>query len=75
MADVPTMTGEAHRQAMKSFDQLWVWDDPAIAESLGWYLDVAENRMPAKFRLARTVPVAITVDQATEEALWGSSTG
>ncbi len=70
MADVPTMTGEAHRQGMKSFDQLWVWDDPAIAESLGWYLDVAENRMPAKFRIARTIPVALSVEQATEEALW-----
>ncbi len=22
---------------MTGFDQLWVWSDPAIADSLGWY--------------------------------------
>jgi hypothetical protein len=30
---------------------LKIWDDPAVADALSWYLDVAENRRPAKFRI------------------------
>ena len=56
---------------MNDFDQLWVWDDPATASSLGWYRAVAVNRKPAKFRIARTIPVSLCLAQASEEALWG----
>ena len=35
---------------MPPFDELWIWDDPALRESLAWYLDVAENRRPANVR-------------------------
>jgi hypothetical protein len=35
---------------------LTIWDDPAIRDALSWYLEVAENRRPAKFRIAATVP-------------------
>ncbi len=55
---------------MSAFDQLWVWDDPAIAASLGWYREVAENRRPAKFRIARSIPVALSLEGTDEAALW-----
>ena len=55
---------------MTGFDQLWVWSDPAIADSLGWYRAVANNRRPAKFRIARTLPVEVSLEKAPEEALW-----
>ena len=53
-----------------SFEGLRVWQDPAMARALGWYLDVARNRMPAKFRIARTVPVGVSLSEASEDALW-----
>jgi hypothetical protein len=37
---------------MSDLAHLKIWDDPAIRNSLSWYLDVAENRRPAKFRIA-----------------------
>jgi len=55
---------------MSEFDQLWVWSDPAIASSLGWYREVAENRRPAKFRIARTLAVTLDLERAVEAALW-----
>ncbi len=55
---------------MTDFERLWVWRDPAIARSLGWYRDVAVNRKPAKFRIARTVPLSLSPEDATEDALW-----
>ena len=56
--------------AIIPFDQLAAWKDPAVAKRLGWYLDVAENRKSAKFRIARTVPVALSLADAPEDALW-----
>jgi uncharacterized Fe-S radical SAM superfamily protein PflX len=35
--------------------ELGIWSDPAIRGALSWYLDVAENRRPAKFRIAGTI--------------------
>jgi putative pyruvate formate lyase activating enzyme len=55
---------------MSEFDQLWVWSDPAIAKSLGWYREVAENRRPAKLRIARTIPATLSLQAACEAALW-----
>ena len=55
---------------MTDFERLWVWRDPAIARSLGWYRDVAVNRKPAKFRIARTIPLSLSPEDATEDALW-----
>ena len=37
---------------MGPLERLRIWDDPAIRDALAWYLDVAENRRPAKFRAA-----------------------
>ena len=44
---------------MGEFSQLQVWRDPGIAGALAWYRQVAENRMPAKFRIAATIPVVL----------------
>ena len=37
---------------MSDLADLRIWEDPAICGALSWYLDVAENRRPAKFRIA-----------------------
>jgi putative pyruvate formate lyase activating enzyme len=55
---------------MGNFAKLQVWRDSATARGLSWYLDVAENRKPAKFRIAATVPTASSLCDAPEEALW-----
>jgi putative pyruvate formate lyase activating enzyme len=55
---------------MGGFAELQVWREPATACALSWYLEVAENRMPAKFRIAATIPIAVSLDDASEEALW-----
>ncbi|MGH6962555.1 MAG: hypothetical protein ACREE7_18910, partial [Dongiaceae bacterium] len=55
---------------MRDFDRLWVWQDPALAERLGWYRAVATNRMPAKFVIAATIPVAVALEAAGEDDLW-----
>src|SRR5499427_2248779 len=55
---------------MSALDQLWVWNDPAIKDRLSWYLAVAENRKPAKFRIARTIPTSLSLTDASEAALW-----
>ena len=55
---------------MNGFDQLWVWDDPRTASALGWYRAVASNRMPAKFRIAATLPVSVSLRTCSEDDLW-----
>ena len=56
---------------MSDLAQLSIWDDPAIRDALSWYLDVARNRRPAKFRIAATVATELDLDASGEEALWG----
>jgi putative pyruvate formate lyase activating enzyme len=55
---------------MSGLARLKIWDDPAIRGALSWYLDVAENRRPAKFRIAATVASAFDPATAGEDALW-----
>ena len=43
---------------------------PAIRDGLSWYLAVAENRRPAKFRIAATLPTQLDPATSAEEALW-----
>jgi hypothetical protein len=38
---------------MSDLARLRIWDDPAICDGLSWYLAVAENKRPAKFRIAQ----------------------
>ena len=44
---------------MSDLSKLRIWNDPAIHNALSWYLDVAENRRPAKFRIAATVAASV----------------
>jgi putative pyruvate formate lyase activating enzyme len=55
---------------MDAFDERWVWSDREVADALAWYRAVAANRMPAKYRIAATVPAGLDPEGATEAALW-----
>jgi putative pyruvate formate lyase activating enzyme len=55
---------------MSDLANLRIWDDPAVRNALSWYLDVAENRRPAKFRIAATVPTQLDPAASGEDALW-----
>jgi putative pyruvate formate lyase activating enzyme len=55
---------------MSGLAELGIWKDPAIREALSWYLAVAENRRPAKFRIAATVPAELDLSACSEDALW-----
>ena len=55
---------------MGDLAKLTIWGDPAIRDALSWYLDVAENRRPAKFRIAATVATQLDPPASSEEALW-----
>ena len=55
---------------MSDLARLKIWDDPAVRGALPWYLDVAENRRPAKFRIAATVATGLDPLASCEDALW-----
>ena len=55
---------------MSDLARLKIWDDPAIRDGLSWYLAVAENKRPAKFRIAATLPTQLDPATSAEEALW-----
>ncbi|MBI4207135.1 MAG: radical SAM protein [Betaproteobacteria bacterium] len=48
---------------------LYIWRHRDLSGRMPWYRGVADNRRPAKFRIAARVPVAIPLD-AAEEELW-----
>src|SRR5262249_60958001 len=56
--------------AMSDLARLKIWDDPAIRDGLSWYLAVAENKRPAKFRIAATLPTQLDPATSSEDALW-----
>jgi putative pyruvate formate lyase activating enzyme len=55
---------------MSDLANLTIWHDAAILGALSWYLDVAENRRPAKFRIAATVGTPLDPSASSEDALW-----
>src|SRR4029453_13429706 len=55
---------------MSDLAHLKIWCDPAIREGLSWYLDVAENRGPAKFCIAAPLGTPIDPVASSEDALW-----
>jgi putative pyruvate formate lyase activating enzyme len=55
---------------MNGLAALGIWNDAAIHDALSWYLAVAENRRPAKFRIAATVAAELDLSTSSEEALW-----
>ncbi|MCH7487798.1 MAG: pyruvate formate lyase activating enzyme, partial [Proteobacteria bacterium] len=58
------------RRAIGAFERLWIWKDAAVAGRLGRYLEVAENRAPAKFLVAAGVPARVSLKEAGEDELW-----
>ena len=54
---------------MSDLARLGIWDELAIRDGLSWYLAVAENRRPAKFRIAATVATQLDLATSGEEAL------
>ena len=54
---------------MSDLARLKIWDDPAVRGALPWYLDVAENRRPAKFRIAATVATGLDPLVSREDAI------
>jgi putative pyruvate formate lyase activating enzyme len=55
---------------MSDLAKLTIWNDPAIRGALSWYLEVAENHCPAKFRIAATVATQLEPERSSEEELW-----
>lgn len=55
---------------MNLLGRLRGWQDQDLLRRLPWYRTVSLNRKPAKFRIARHVPVGVSLDEAGEEALW-----
>jgi hypothetical protein len=55
---------------MSDLGRLRVWEDPAIRGALTRYLDVAENRRPAKFRIAASLSTELHPSESSEDALW-----
>jgi putative pyruvate formate lyase activating enzyme len=55
---------------MGQLDRLRIWNDPAIRDALAWYREVAENRRPAKFRIAATIAADFDPAASGEDALW-----
>lgn len=53
-------------------DALTVWSDPEVRERLSWYYSVMKNEKPAKFMVARVVPVDVDPydEELSLDALW-----
>ncbi|MBI3926912.1 MAG: pyruvate formate lyase activating enzyme, partial [Armatimonadetes bacterium] len=51
------------------FADLWVWDDPNLKDRLDWYRRVSSNELPAKYLIARRIPIQVPLD-SEEEFLW-----
>ena len=54
---------------MDGLDGFGFWRHPDFGAEFGWYRDVAANRKPAKFLIARAIPVAHSLD-APEPDIW-----
>ena len=54
---------------MGDLSGLRIWRELDLRGRMPWYRAVADNLRPAKFRIARHIPVAIRLD-APEVELW-----
>jgi len=54
---------------VSDLSNLRIWREPDLDGLMSWYRAVADNRAPAKFRIAGRVPVAVALD-GPEEELW-----
>ncbi len=55
---------------MGDLERLWIWQEADLSGQLSWYRQVSTNQMPAKFRIARHIPVDVSLEDASEAALW-----
>ncbi len=55
---------------MSKLEHLSIFNDTALSDALDWYVEVAENRQPAKFRIAATVGTDLDLAASDEDALW-----
>ena len=55
---------------MEDLGSLRIWQEADLRGQLSWYRRVSANRAPAKFRIARCIPVEISLEDAPEAALW-----
>jgi putative pyruvate formate lyase activating enzyme len=55
---------------MDDLGSLRIWHEADLCGQLSWYRRVSDNRAPAKFRIARHIPVEISLEDAPEAALW-----
>jgi putative pyruvate formate lyase activating enzyme len=60
---------------VSDFGSLSVWQDSSIRGALSWYLAVAENRRPAKFRIAATLATTSILRHVARKPYGPSSTG
>ena len=51
-------------------DALTVWRNPKVRRALQWYHKVMENKKPAKFKIARSIPVDERIFEADIQELW-----
>ena len=54
---------------MDDLGSLRIWQEADLRGQLSWYRRVSANRAPAKFRIARHIPVEISLEDAPEAAL------
>ena len=59
-----------HGRAIPALEQLAIWREADLRGQLAWYRQVADNRRPAKFRIAQHIPVDVALTEAPEAALW-----
>ncbi|MFW9929878.1 MAG: radical SAM protein [Candidatus Thorarchaeota archaeon] len=52
---------------MTNFDQLSIWNDKNLADSLYWYYNVSLNRLPAKYLIANKIPYDKGTDSSLKE--------
>lgn len=55
-------------QRRGGFADLWIWE--RVGDRLPWYYDVACNRMPAKYLIARRIASEKDLREASEPELW-----
>ncbi len=57
---------------MGELESLRIWQEADLMGQLPWYRQVSANQMPAKFRIAGHIPVAVSLQDASEEDLWSA---
>jgi len=53
-----------------ALETLPIWREPDLLGRLLWYRQVADDRKPARFRIAGRVPVSVPLADTPEELLW-----